>query len=452
MRFAAALAFGLLLQDGAKLEAEWAKASRELAEDHARLGDYLATTKMFRMARAELERALALDPECAAARKRLEKLPGEDQRKEKDAERIRAEHAARLEKIKDRAVKLFMDLGRDASKAGLADLAARAYKKALEYDPAHRPAREGLGYSFENDRWVSPAEKAARSEFRDGVGSRSSGEAAPGPSEFEKKTGLATQKRASREVLAESCHLGQEQLGRTIQLASHSIALYHKLFALDKPLLSKPLHLILLKTRAEHLEYCKGFDPGSPNERAFVMKQEGTMYDEPPMAEAIQLDRGERFSYDYAIHATTHILNALHVGEDRAWLREGLGYYFTWMMRGTALCFCINLEGTSQEGGKAYAEPGNWPSILRQLVSAGRDADMKRILVSEMNDMDTPKLIKSWSLIDYLVQEHRAKLPELAAALREDQKDKGPAAIEKTLGMTPEQLDQAWRDFVRRTY
>jgi hypothetical protein len=284
------------------------------------------------------------------------------------------------------------------------------------------------------------------------VGAQSAGEPQGSESEFEKKTGLKTVRRASKAVVAESAHLTQDQLGKAVQLGAQTIALYSKIFAIPEPLLDKPVHMILLKTRAEHTEYVKFFDRGTPNEKAVVLKQEGTMYDEPPMAECIQLDRGERFSFDYTIHAITHILNARHVGEDRAWLREGLGYYFTWMMRGTALCFCINLEGTSQEGGKAYSEPGNWPSILKQLVAAGKDPEMRRVLVTEMNDMDTAKLIKAFSLIDFLVSEHRSKLPELAEALRADQKEKGPGAFEKVFGWTPDDLETRWKDYVRRAY
>jgi tetratricopeptide (TPR) repeat protein len=439
------------LQDS-KLESEWAKVGKELAEDHVKLADYLDSTKMYRMARAEYERALGLDPENEKAKKKLEKIPAEDQRKEKDAERIRGEHAARLDKIKDRAVKLYMDLGRQAKKANEVDLATRCFKQVIAYDPTSKAAREEMGYVFENERWVSPAEKALKAEFRDGVAKQPAGDASDGGSEFEKKTGLKTSKRASKLFFVESCHLSQDQLAKAAQVGGQAFEMYHRLFRLEQPILQKPIHLILLKTRAEHTEYCKNFDPGTPNERAVVLKQEGTMYDEPPMAECIQLDRGERFSYDYTIHATTHILNSLHVGEDRAWFREGLGYYFTWMIRGTALCFCINLEGTSQEGGKAYAEPGNWASIIRGLVAAGKDPDMRRVLVAELNSMDTPMLIKSFSLIDFLVSEHRDKLPELAKILREDQKEKGPGAFEKVFGWTPDQLNTQWKDFVRRNY
>lgn len=445
------LAVLVLAQD--KIEADIAKANKEISDDHVKLGEYLEGAKMFRLARGEYQRALGLDPGNEKAKKKISSnLPAEDQRKEKEAEKIRGEHAARLDKIKDRAVKLFLELGKSAKRAGLADPAAACFRRVLEYDGANKAAREEMGYTYENERWVSPAEKALRAEFRDGVAGQPAGEASDAESEFEKKAKVKTAKRASKAMFVESAHLSQDQMAKASQMGAQAIAMYQKLFGIDKPLLDKPIHMILLKTRAEHTEYCKFYDPGSTAERAVVLKQEGTMYDEPPMAECIQLDRGERFSFDYTIHATTHILNSLHVGEGRAWLREGLGYYFTWMMRGTALCFCINLEGTSQEGGKAYAEPGNWPSIIKQLVLAGKDADMKRILVTEMNDMDTPKLIKAFSLVDFLVSEHRDKLPALGQALRDDQKDKGPKAIEKVFGWTAEELDTRWKDFVRRTY
>jgi hypothetical protein len=305
----------------------------------------------------------------------------------------------------------------------------------------------------DNGRWLSPQELAARKWFREGLDARPRGGAVSEASEVDKRMKTSTRKRRSERFQVESIHLGEPVLEKVVQLLEQTWANYHDLFGLDEPAAPPPITVVMFRTQQEHDDFIEAFEKGaSAADKALSKKNDGAMYTDPPMAECVQRDKPQAFLFDYAIHSVCHIFLAFHTGSERAWLTEGLGTYFTTQIRSTALCACVNLEGTAMEGGKAFSDPANWHEIVRGWVLKGGDPPLAAVLRSSLNELDRNRMVKAWSVIDYLVVEHRDKLKTLAAALVEDPKDPGERAFQKALGMSVAELEAAWKAHVRRSY
>jgi len=463
-----ALAALLLLQDAqdkAKLEESLAKILREVAADYVRLGDYLDNAKLHRWAAGIYEQALEMEPDNAKARKRLGFVrKGEAWQRDPSVEvKSKNQRTSGIEsyekEIEQRKAKTHGDAARDLEKLaawckqkGLGEEARACMRRILEFDRTHAKALQELGYLIEGERWVSPEEQALRKWFRDGMDARPKGRSVEGESDVEKKLRIVTEKRTSDHVAVESGHLKGPALERLVQHLEQTWEIYHGLFGLDQPVLKPPMTIVILRTQEEHSAFIDAFEKGSDADKALSKKNDGAMYTEPPLAECAQREKGMDFVFDYCIHSALHLMLAYHLGADRPWLTEGLATAFTRQLKSTALCACVKLEGTSREGGKAFSDPASWPIIIREWVKKGGDPEMLLVLRSSLNELDQMRMLKAWSVLDFLMTARREKLKPFLAALAEDSKDSGEKAFQTVFGWSVEQLETEWRAYTRRAY
>jgi hypothetical protein len=465
----AAIALSILwLQDSpdrAKFEESLARILRDVAVDYVKLGEYLDNARLHRWAVGQFEQALEFDPDSAKARKRLGYSKQGDawQRDPEIDVKTKNTRTSGIEsyekEMEQRKAKAHASAAKDLEKLagwcrqkGLADEAKICLRRLLEFDRSNAKALQELGYTIEGERWISPEETELRRWFRDSLDTRPRGVPVEGESDVEKKLKIVTEKRRSDRFAVESGHLKGPQLERLVQHLEQVWEIYHGLFGLEQSVLKPPISVIILRSQQEHSAFIDAFEKGSDADKALSKKNDGAMYTEPPMAECVQREKGIDFVFDYCIHASIHLMLAYHLGTDRPWLTEGLATAFTRQLRGTALCACVRLEGTSREGGKTFTDPANWPLIVREWVRKGGDPELSLVLRSSLNELDQTRLVKSWSLLDFLMTAHRERLKDLLAALEKDPKDSGEAAFRQVFGWSVERLESEWRGYTRRAY
>ncbi len=442
------------------------KVRKAAAAKHYTIGSYYATSQMYQWAREQFHRAIELDPDHAGARKRLGFKKGASGEWETDpaykpqlnkkegaaAERVRSQATKRMEGYGKQLARMYVDLARWCLKQEMKDAATLAYTKAIEFDPGHEAARKALG--FEKDpkgRWVSEAERELRREMKEGLAKASGGKVAPPEprTPVERALAQAHQKRTSEHFSFESPHLSDTVLEGLVKHAEHAYAMYHKIFGRNFDLFNgQRMGFVILKTKQEHERYVDAFSRQSEAHKALAKRSKGMIgfvtetYQESPGA----------ILEDHTVHATAQVLSHFFVKGKYVWLHEGTAYTFTRLIKGTALVSCVDLAGTTPgSDGKNYQDPEDWPLVCKVWVRDGRDPDINAVVrctnLAELNGAET---VKAWSLVDFLLGEHREKFINLLEALSEGATI--DAALNSVFGWTPEVLDSRWRNFVKVSY
>ncbi len=442
-----------------------AKIARNSAAKHYSIGQYLATSQMHQWAREQFYKVIELDPDHAGARKRLGYKKAEDGSWEgdpsikqefsnkklgDDAERIRKSYNERLESAGKDIGRQWADLGNWCKKNRMDAEAADAFKKALEYDPNLAAVRKELGFE-RNPRggWMSRFERELRKEMKDGISGAPSGEPTDVVTEAEQALGQKHRKRISEHFIIESPHLSDEQLKALIQHAEHAYAVYHKIFNRTDGFGGGRMNFVALRDRSQHERYVDAFETRGKAHKDLAKKSHGQMGF--PRCEGFQDALSEPGLQDWVVHSTAQILSNLFVRGPHHWLHEGIAYYFTRLMKDSAATYCVDLAGTTQGSrGKNYQDPANWPIVCKVWVREGKDPDINAILKCEnLAELDGAETVKAWSLVDFLLVEHREKFIELCKALKESDIEK---ALKESFGWSIADLDRRWRSYVKSSY
>ncbi len=442
------------------------KISRNAAAKHYSIAEYLGTSQMHLWAREQLNKVIELDPGHEGARKRLGFKKTEDgqwetdpalkqefgnKKKGEDLERVRKTLMDRLEQAGKDLSRQWGDLALWCKKASMAPEMEAAFRRALEYDPLNATARKELGYEKDaKGVWISKFERELRKDMRDGIAKAPAGQAAQGQGETEKALGLTFKKRESEHFLVESPHLADPQMGGMLQHAEHTFAIFHKLFGQTDLFSGQKKRFVTLKDKAQHERYVDAFHRGG---KAHVdLAKKSRAMGGWPQAELYQDTAPEGLLHDWVIHSTTESLFNLWVGGEHCWLIEGLALHFTRLMKDTAMLHCVDLAGTSpQNKGKNYSDPADWPVVCRVWVRENKDPELTAILkCSNFAELDGAETVKGWSLVEFLLAEHKAKFIEMLLAL------KGgvdiDAALNTVWGWSVADLDFRWKQYVKTAY
>lgn len=161
---------------------------------------------------------------------------------------------------------------------------------------------------------------------------------------------------------------------------------------------------------------------------------------------------------DSVLHQTVHMLNH-HVFrvQGRAWINEGLAYYYSLKVQETVLTYCVALRTKSKygkkkiEGGlKDWQDPNNWKPNIKAVVAAKNDVPFRTLVNKPITELDFEATVKSWSIITWLMDDDRDQFIELMSRLG-GVKTQEPI-IEEVYGKDLETLDAAWRRYVIRNY
>lgn len=469
MTLTLALALAPLLAQGADPAEEYKTKLRLLhrnaAAKHFSIGDYLSTSQMHAWAREQFTKALELDPDHANARRRLGYKKGDagwefdptikqefgNKKKGEDADRVRKSYNERIDAAGRDLAKQWADLGQWCKKHSLAGEAEAAFKKALEYDPGLVSVRKELG--FEKDAkggWLSRFERELRRDMKDGIAKAPRGEPTNEQTETEKALGQKHRKRASPQFLIESPHLSDDQIDVLLQHAEHAYALYEKMFGVQDAFRGQKMTHVALQNKAQHERYVDAFETRGKAHKDLAKKSSGSIGF--PRSEHYQDVLSEPQLQDWVVHTTVQVLSYITVGGENHWLHEGTAYYFTRLMKESAATYCVDLAGTGAgSGGKNYQDAMNWPIVCKVWVREGKDPDVNAILkCDKLSELDGAETVKAWSIVDFLLVEHREKFIELRKALRAEKTPE--EAFKLAFDWSISDLDLRWKTYVKASY
>jgi len=152
---------------------------------------------------------------------------------------------------------------------------------------------------------------------------------------------------------------------------------------------------------------------------------------------------------DACLHYAIHFLfqARFHVEAQEAWLYEGLAAYATLRLMGTQGTWCVRLEETSATAVERAPSPDDWAEQVSGLVSKSADEPLRRLVGASLNELDGPMLVKAWSLLRFLLEEHGDEAVAVLEARRAGMSTE--AAFATVTGLRLDDVDALWRRHVR---
>jgi hypothetical protein len=258
-------------------------------------------------------------------------------------------------------------------------------------------------------------------------------------------------KRESDHFLVASPHLADPQMGGMIQHAEHTYAIFHRLFDQKDLFGGQKKVFVTLKDKAQHERFVDAFYRGSSAAHVDLARKSRALGGWP-LAELYQDTAPEGLLHDWVIHSTTESLFKQWVPGEHCWLIEGLALHFTRLMKDTAMLHCVDLAGTTpQNKGKNYSDPADWPVVCRVWVRENKDPELAAILkCTNFAELDGAETVKAWSLIEFLLAEHKAKFIELLTAMKGGMDVE--AAFKAVWGWSMADIDFRWKQYVKTAY
>ena len=444
-----------------------AKLNQTLAEEHFKIGEYLSAASMNQWARLEFRKAIGFSPDHEGARKRLgfvkkdgewEPDPGavletENRKRGEEEQKVRTEYEKRAEKMGKAVSRLFGDLGGFCERNQMKAEAEAAWRKSVEYDPMNADSRKKLGYvrQGKDGPYLSKFEAAFRKLVKDGLSKAPTGQPHKEETDVERDLGWKHTKRASAHFLVEVPGKEQDWLKEEIRYGEHAYAMFHKLFELKDDLWTQPLDVVFVKDRPAHEQYVDKYFQGDATRREWIKGKTSGLNGFPRTETILGANSN---MHDYMVHHTAQHLSTHLVGGNRVWLEEGTAYHFTVLMLGTALSSCLSLGGTGSEGPKRdYQKAEDWRLILKTLVREGKDPEMLAVFkCKQFAELDGAEAVKAWSMVEFLVTEHREKFMEFMSKLRGQPVEDDEKALLQVFGWSLEDFNNRWRAHVTATY
>ena len=161
-----------------------------------------------------------------------------------------------------------------------------------------------------------------------------------------------------------------------------------------------------------------------------------------------------RASADRAAHSTAHaVLRKAFETERADWVDEAIAFDVARTVVPRANARCAPKPSRRYAGQSLrtrFADAELWPSLVRETVAAGDDIPLRTILPRAVTEFDLEDSAKAWSVLTWLRRRDPAALAAYIADAAVDADH--PALLELRFGLTPEQIDEAWRAWVLRAY
>ena len=136
-----------------------------------------------------------------------------------------------------------------------------------------------------------------------------------------------------------------------------------------------------------------------------------------------------------------------------AWLLKGFSYYLEMKANGYSLTFSLGRgQGTVETGEDTdkpvWAESGKWRRALQGVVTGGQDPPLRRLAKMRGGNFRYVELVKSWSVVDFLIQWDREKFKKFIDTMKTTEA-KEEDALKAAYGTGYRGVDQKWRTFVK---
>ena len=155
---------------------------------------------------------------------------------------------------------------------------------------------------------------------------------------------------------------------------------------------------------------------------------------------------------DGCLHFTVHYLMEAQFGiaSREAWLYEGIAAYAVFRIAATNDTWCVNLEETSSKVSALDApDASRWAEFALRTVAKRDDFALRALLGASLNNLDGPMLVKSWSILRWMLEEHADEARTFLEAKAGGETSE--RALEGATGLRVEDIDELWRRHVLAT-
>jgi tetratricopeptide (TPR) repeat protein len=447
-----------------------AKFLRAIAAKYVELAEYGKKQKLFQFAREAYTKALEFEPNNRAARKALgyvrkgraweldpvdaRKLPEQNSRvttmPDSVFKKICDDFEEEKKKTRAYIAKKYAGLGSWCEKQGLRYQMVKAYENAVRYDPDNATARMGLGFEKVDGKWLSKKQIQAMKDAKEGKLVNDS------PSRFEDGLGIKLNKMESGHFRIETV-MPVKILKEYIKACETAYALFVKDVGdeLNTDLFGgKKATLIVLGNTAQWHRYVDTFSSGSAQDKAFTKKLKGSHSTQSLFAAMYEGEEGSmETTIDHLVHDATHFLAWAKWGIMQPWLGEGFAYYYTLKTLNSTKTHCTSRGdyATAFSGDKDWGQSENWKPLVKEAVVSKADPDIRMFYGLRMGQLQYNATVKSWSLITYLFDKRREDFMKWCEAVGNGGR-KQEEAMKEILGMSFEEMDIAWREYVTENY
>ena len=131
-----------------------------------------------------------------------------------------------------------------------------------------------------------------------------------------------------------------------------------------------------------------------------------------------------------------------------AWLVEGLAYAMELEANGTTETFTVGRGGIAGGGDPGpWQETAKWKDALKAAVLATQDTPYARLEGFAEDQLQLPDLVKSWSLVTFLLRLDRTKFKPYVDALVSKDKS-ADEALKDVYNLDPRAFETRWRTWV----
>ena len=149
------------------------------------------------------------------------------------------------------------------------------------------------------------------------------------------------------------------------------------------------------------------------------------------------------------------------------WFEEGMGSYLEVRAtrRGNCYCFTGGYANRAKQMEKlTNISWPDWKGLVANMVRGREDKAMRLIIPMALDELSAEEMGKAWSVIDYMVTENPGKFIKFIGEMKSrwpsaivfgntEGKEKAQAeALQHIWGLTWDELDAKWRDYVRAKY
>ena len=138
------------------------------------------------------------------------------------------------------------------------------------------------------------------------------------------------------------------------------------------------------------------------------------------------------------------------------WLQEGFAYYLEMATAKYSLSFSLGSGASTAGGGETgpiWVDSAKWKTGLKGLVDKGQDPPMKRLARMGFDAIGYPELVKSWSVVDYLIKWDKKRFKKFVdlSKVRDNEGEVAneEEALREAYGVGYRQLDKKWRAYVQ---
>lgn len=426
---------------------------------------------LWQFAREQAERALTFDPDQEDAREFLgfEKSKGDWAKDQETYDRIQGLQNTRGERVSEEAfeklvqewkdkylkkadeyvAERYAKLGDTCAKKGYPLQAQKGYEYALRLDRENKRAHKGLGHEKFGEVWVTKKQK-------DAIENAAKAAAVDDDSEWDSLFGTKLNKVESEHFRLESA-FDVELLLDVAEKCEIAYAYYLADFGYDptNEVLGRKARFCLMVDEDQWNKYVDRYSGGDE----FTRKMGGTSnYDALVYGNRNREGHGIAIKRDSCVYNTIKMLNRKVFGlKHGAWIDEGLAYYYTVKVLGTNMTHAVAKKTnerygkTETEGGiKDWGDTANWKPNVHDMVTSERDVELRKLLVKPITQLDYEASIKAWSVITWMMDEHRELfLDFMKSAGKSTSHD---MLIQNLWGQGLEEIDSDWRAYVRRNY